>query len=62
MTETGEIIGSAEAAEILGVDRRTLTRMVADGRIEPATKLPARTGAYLFDRAAIEALANADAA
>lgn len=54
---TENLIGSAEACRILDVDRSTLTRWVAGGRITPAVKLPKRNGAYLFDRADIEALA-----
>ncbi|WP_179297619.1 hypothetical protein [Microbacterium sp. SZ1] len=53
------LIGSAEAAGILGIDRSVLLRRVASGQLEPVQKLPARTGAYLFDREAIEQQARA---
>lgn len=52
-----KLIGSAEAAAILGIDRSVLLRRVASGQLEPVQKLPAATGAYLFDRDAIEAIA-----
>lgn len=48
---------SPEVCELLGIDRSTLTRRVQAGRIEPAFKLPGRNGAYVFDRATVEALA-----
>lgn len=53
------LIGSAEAAEILGIDRSVFLRRVNTGQIEPVQKLPAATGAYLFDRASIEQLVDA---
>ena len=52
------LIGTRQAAEILGVPRTTLASRLAAGTIAPAIKLPGRTGAYLFDRAYIERLAN----
>lgn len=57
-----DLIGSAEVAERLGLDRSTLNRHVRAGKLTPALKLPGETGAYLFDRAAIEALAADQAA
>lgn len=58
MTETGsgtELIGVAEAAEIIGRDKRTVHRMVARGELEPASKLPGLRGAFVFRRADVEA-------
>ena len=52
------LIGTRQAAEILGVPRTTLASRLAAGTIAPAIKLPGRTGAYLFDRAYIEQLAQ----
>ena len=51
------LIGTREAAEILGVPRTTLASRLAAGAIAPAIKLPGRTGAFLFDRAYIEKIA-----
>lgn len=56
MTHVTQVAGVAETARILGKSRATVKRWAADGTI-PAGKLPGKTGAYLFDRAAIQALA-----
>lgn len=50
-----ELIRAVEAAELLGVNRSTLTRWVAAGHITPAVKAPGYKGILLFDRADIEA-------
>lgn len=52
------LIPTAETAEILRVDVRTVHRMAEDGRLTPALKIPGRTGAYLFDRNDVERVAN----
>lgn len=52
-----DLIGSAEACQILGINRSTLTRWVATDRITYWVKLPGETGAMLFDRAVVETLA-----
>lgn len=58
-TTTPDLIGSKEACRLLGdINRSTLTRWVADGRLTPATKLPGGNGAFLFDRSAVEKLAT----
>jgi len=49
-------LNSEQAAEILGLSRATINRQAAAGNI-PATKLPGRTGAFIFDRETIESLA-----
>lgn len=54
-----EIIGSAKAAEILGVDQSTLNRWAKSGRLPHLMKLDGRTGGRLYDRAAVEAEAAA---
>lgn len=57
MLTCGDIIGNAEAREMLGgIDRTTLVRWVQAGKIRPIHKLPGPNGAYLFHRADIEAL------
>ena len=53
MTEA-QLIGSAEACGILGIDRGTLVRWIASGRVRAAQKLPGQTGAYIFNLAEIE--------
>jgi len=52
-----DLIGSAQACEILGLDRSSLVRRVQLGRMQAALKLPGPNGAYLFLRADVEALA-----
>jgi len=61
MQKPAEPMSAAEAADLLNCHRSTIARYVAAGTLE-ATKLPGRTGAYLFDRAAVEALAAERAA
>jgi excisionase family DNA binding protein len=55
------LIGSGEAGEILGIDRATVTRWVKSGRLR-SQKLPGESGAYVFDRAAVEQLRDEIAA
>ena len=55
-------IGAKEVAKILGIDRRQILRMVKAGKLPTLTKLDGDTGAYLFNRSDIEALANEVAA
>lgn len=50
-----DLIGSAEACALLGIDRSTLTRRVARGDIRPAGKLAGPNGALIFRRDVIEA-------
>jgi excisionase family DNA binding protein len=49
---------SRQVAERLGVDLRTVHRMADDGRLPSAGKLPGLTGAYLFDPAVIDDVAQ----
>ena len=51
-----DLIGSAEVAELLGISGSSLNRKVLAGQIPPVKKLPGSKGAYIFDRAEIEAL------
>lgn len=53
-----DLIGSVEACEVLDIDRSTLTRWLAAGRIEAAHKMPGKSGAYLFERSYIECIAD----
>lgn len=55
-----DLIGSTEALGILGIDRSTLSRWVAAGRLTPTTRLSG--GAFVFRRPEVEALAAARAA
>lgn len=58
---TQNIIGAAEAAELLHEDVRTVQRKAKAG-IYPAEKFTGLRGAYMFRRTDIEALLNRDRA
>jgi len=49
-----ELISTSDVAERLGVDVRTVHRMVADGRLTPLVKAPGMRGAYMFDPAVLD--------
>ena len=50
-----DIISTTEVAKILGIDPRTVQRKAISGELPTVSKLPGSTGAYLFNRADIEA-------
>ena len=56
------LIGTAQVARILGRDVSTINRWCQLGKLTPGVKLDGPTGARLFDRAEIEALAQEVAA
>lgn len=58
MPNNDELVGTREAAEIGGVTQRTVARWVETGKLTPYAKIPGRTGAYLFRREDVEALAE----
>lgn len=60
--QTSDLIGTQEAAAILGVSHRTVKRLAQKGKLAHAVKMPGETGAYLFNRADVEALAAEAAA
>lgn len=53
-----DLLTVSQVADRFNVGRSTVTRMIADGRLTPTARLPGGTGAYLFDRAEIEATAK----
>jgi predicted site-specific integrase-resolvase len=53
-----QLIGAAEAAEILGLERSTLNRWIKRKTITPLAKLDGDRGAYVFDRADVLSLAQ----
>ena len=55
------LIGSAEAARIMGVDRASFNKWVTRGDIVETFRFPGATGPRLFRRADIEARAAARA-
>jgi excisionase family DNA binding protein len=54
MSQTSSLLASAEVCERLGIDRSTLSRWVAAGRIMPAYKSPGTRGPFLFDASEVE--------
>lgn len=58
----GNLATTAEVAELLGVSVATVNRRADKGLLPVVAKAPGVRGARLFDRAAVEALANASAA
>lgn len=57
-----DLITAAEAAKLLGRPSRTVLDQASKGRLPYVTKLDGRTGAYLFDRETITAIAEGVAA
>jgi excisionase family DNA binding protein len=57
MTETN-LKTTAQAAGRLGCSIRTILRMVEDGRLTPAAKMPGESGGYLFESAEVERAAT----
>ena len=58
MTTTADLIGTAEAASVLGVSHRTVHRLTRDGKLVRALTAPGGfAGAFLFHRADVERLA-----
>jgi len=57
LMESSRLVGVAEAAEILEVDRATVTRWLRQGKIIAAHKLPGSNGAWLMPYASVAHLA-----
>jgi excisionase family DNA binding protein len=58
MNNEGQFITVAEAAELLGLDRRTIHRRITTGQFETVYKLPGLTGSYLLARHEVESKAG----
>jgi predicted site-specific integrase-resolvase len=58
----GELIGSKAASGLLEIDRSTFAKWVKQGKIQPALRLEGTTGAMLFRKEDVEALAAERAA
>lgn len=52
-----DLIGTAEASKLTGLDKRTIQRMVIRGELTPAHKMDGLRGALVFRRVDVEALA-----
>lgn len=59
---TPDLMTTAQAAELLDRPVRTVQYWAATGRLVPALKAPGVNGVQFFDRAAVEALAEAEKA
>lgn len=57
MLKTPRLIGSAQAAKILGVDRATVNRWAQSGYLAAAYDPDTETGARLFDPDLVDQLA-----
>lgn len=57
MTEQA-LVGTAEAAKMLGRSPRYIQRLAEKGKLPVAVKMPGQSGAYLFDRALVATLAQ----
>lgn len=55
---TNDLLGTVEAAEVIGVERSTLSRWIDSGRISYLRKLPGKNGAVLFARDEVERVAK----
>jgi predicted site-specific integrase-resolvase len=53
-----DLVGSVEAASMLGVSRVTFNRWAADGKVPIAVQTAGKTGIRLFERSDIEKLAK----
>lgn len=58
MPTTPDLIPTAEVARIYGCDVRTVHRMVARGKLQPAIRFPGKRGALMFRRADVLAAAT----
>lgn len=58
MSQSANIIGSSEAARILGWSLAKVKREALAGRLPHQAKLPGETGAYLFSRDTVEFIAR----
>lgn len=54
---TPDLLGTVQAAELIGIERSTLTRWSENGRITRAMKLPGKAGTVLFHRSEVERVA-----
>ena len=52
------VINAAEAAEILGIDRKTVARLAEVGELPAIRKLPGRTGSWIFDQRIVRRVAQ----
>lgn len=56
--DPADLLGTSQAAAELDLVPSTISRMVKEGRMTPAMRLPGKTGAMLFARDEIERVAR----
>lgn len=56
--DASTLVGAAEAARIIGVNRATVSKLAVSGELPTAVELPGKTGARLFRLDDIEAYRN----
>jgi predicted site-specific integrase-resolvase len=56
MHKAPDLMPSVEVCDALGIDRSTLSRWVASGRIRPTVRAPGRRGAMFFTRPDVDRL------
>ncbi|MFC0314518.1 helix-turn-helix domain-containing protein [Gordonia phosphorivorans] len=54
MPNVGNALTAVEAAELLGVSRRSVIHAIKSGKLASVTKLPGKTGPFLLDREEVE--------
>lgn len=57
VSQSANLIGTAEAAKILGWSRAKVKREAGCRRLPYEHKMPGQTGAYLFHRSVVETIA-----
>lgn len=57
-----DLLTADQAADVIGVNRRTITKWADSGRLPHAMRLPGGTGARLFDRTEVDRVAREYAA
>lgn len=62
MSDAADLLTTAQVADLLGVTVATVNRWALLGKATPVRKLPGPTGAYLYERAEVDALVAARAA
>lgn len=58
MHNSEPLLNSAQAAELVGVDRATFNRWAKAGRVRAAIEAPGQTGTRLFERSVVERFAE----
>lgn len=61
MSNPPDLVSVAETSVILRRSVRTVHRLIYAGDLKPAIKVPGQTGAYLLERADVEAYQRAHA-